>query len=39
MTLAYYSTVGTVVCIVFYALLFVFRIINLISNVVDIARR
>ena len=38
MSLAYYSTVGTIVCISFYALLFVARIVNLILNLTQIIK-
>ena len=31
-TCAYYTTVGTIVCLVFYLLLYLFRIVHLISN-------
>lgn len=39
MTLAYYSMPGTVICLVYYAVLFILRIINLGLNVVDIVRK
>ena len=38
MGLAYYSTVGTIVCISFYALLFIARIVNLVLNLIQIIK-
>ena len=32
MTMAYYSTVGTIICLSIYTALFVLRIVNLVSN-------
>lgn len=39
MSLAYYSTIGTVVCLSFYSVLFVIRVINLILNFVDVLKK
>lgn len=39
MTMAYYSTVGTAICLSFYAVLFVLRVINLIMNFIDILKK
>ena len=39
MNLAYYTEMGTVVCIVSYSLLFAFRIINLVTNITQIANK
>ncbi len=39
MTMAYYSDVGTTICLAFYAILFVLRIINLILNSVEVLKR
>lgn len=39
MTMAYYSTAGTVICLSFYAILFVLRILNLLFNIVDIFKK
>ncbi|MBQ7357400.1 MAG: hypothetical protein IJW65_01550 [Clostridia bacterium] len=36
MTMAYYSVIGTTVCMSVYAVLFVARIVNLVLNVIDI---
>ena len=36
MTMAYYSTVGTTICLVFYGILFVLRVVNLCMNCGDI---
>ena len=38
MTAAYYSSIGTVVCMTIYALLFVLRVANLISSVADLVK-
>ena len=38
MTLAYYSDIGTTICISFYVLLLVFRIICFTLNVIDISK-
>ena len=39
MTMAYYNMVGTVICLSFYAILFVLRILNLLFNIVDIFKK
>lgn len=39
MTMAYYSTVGTTVCLSFYAGLFLLRILNLVLNMVDVVKK
>ena len=36
MSMAYYSAIGTITCLSSYAILFVLRIINLVSNCIDI---
>lgn len=38
MTMAYYSVIGTTVCMSVYAVLFVARIVNLVLNVIDIKK-
>ena len=39
MTMAYYSDVGTMICMSFYALLFVLRIINFVRNSIEVLTR
>lgn len=39
MTMAYYSVVGTTICLSFYAMLFVLRGVNLVLNSIDILKK
>ena len=39
MTMAYYSTLGTIICLLFYAILFVLRIINFVINLIDLRKK
>ena len=38
MSMAYYSAIGTIICLSSYAILFVLRIINLVLNCIDILK-
>ena len=38
MTMAYYSMVGTIICLSFYGVLFVIRVVNLILNLTDVIK-
>jgi len=38
MEMAYYSTIGTTICLSFYAIVFVFRVVNLFLNFISIPR-
>ena len=39
MTMAYYSTVGTIICLSLYSILFVLRVVNLIMNFMDMRKK
>ena len=39
MTMAYYNTVGTTICLSLYAVLFILRVINVIVNFIDILKK
>ena len=39
MTMAYYSTVGTTICLLCYAILFVLRVVNLVMNFFDLLKK
>ena len=39
MSMAYYSTLGTIICLSFYAILFVLRIINFVINLIDLRKK
>ena len=38
MSMAYYSAIGTIICLSSYAILFVLRIINLVLNCIDVLK-
>ena len=39
MTMAYYSVVGTTICLSFYAVIFILRIVNLVLNSIDVLKK
>lgn len=39
LTMAYYSVIGTTICMVCYGILFIVRIVNLVLNVVDVFKK
>ena len=39
MTMAYYSTVGTTICMISYAVIFILRIVNLVTSCIDVFKK